>query len=182
MRAIRLMLSKMTKKSRPFAKTPLASSTVLPFGGAMSSASLRSTTSRSTGKERRGTSYLQFRDEMLCRLRGSLVVVLAAPTLRQVEGRRGCILVRDRTQNMGDAVEARAALIIALHGPPASLLDVGVTEHLVLGLGVLDPFGHRFEVHGAQFPSPRRVARPLLEASLLFLVADRKPVLQQRNA
>src|SRR5918994_245466 len=104
---------------------------------------------------------------MLCRHWRPFVGALALPTLRKVEGWRGRVLVRHRTQNMCDAVEARTALVIGLHGPPASLLDVRMTEHLVLGLGVLDPFGHGFEVHGAQFPSPRRVARPVLEASLL---------------
>src|SRR6266540_1629094 len=119
---------------------------------------------------------------MLCRLRGPFVVVRVSPTPRQAERWRSRVLVRDRTQNMGDAVEARAALVIRLHGPPASLLDVRMTEHRVLRPGVLDPFGHGFEVHRAQLPSARRVARPLLEASLLFLVTDRKPVFQQDYA
>ena len=83
---------------------------------------------------------------------------------------------------MGDAVEARAPLVVGLHRPPGRLLDVRMAEHLVLGLRVLDPLGHGLQVHRAQLPPPCGVPRPLLEAALLFLVADREPVLDQDDA
>src|SRR5689334_1996650 len=50
MRATRRMLSKITKQSRPLAKTPLASSTPRSPGGATSFSSLRSRTRRRTGR------------------------------------------------------------------------------------------------------------------------------------
>ena len=57
--------------------------------------------------------------------------------------------------------------------------DVGHGEHLVLGLGELDPLLARLQVHRAELPALERVLRTLLEAALLLGVADREPVLEQ---
>ena len=62
------------------------------------------------------------------------------------------------------------------------MLDVGMSEHLVLGPGIIDPALAAFQIHRAEFPQFRRIGQALLKPALLFLVADRKPVLDQLDS
>src|SRR3712207_8848674 len=55
-------------------------------------------------------------------------------------------LFRSR-QQVRDAVQPRAALVVGAHHVPRGLLDVGVVEHLVLRPRVLDPQLARLQVH-----------------------------------
>lgn len=52
-------------------------------------------------------------------------------------GRR--VIIRNQAQHMGNAVEARVLLAVRSHHVPGGCLNVGVGEHFVLGLGILDP-------------------------------------------
>ena len=83
---------------------------------------------------------------------------------------------------MGDHVDPRAALVVALDDVPGRLGQVGVHEHLVLGPGVVLPAGDRLEIHRGQLPLPHRVIEPGREPALLLGVADREPVLAQQDA
>ncbi len=75
---------------------------------------------------------------------------------------------------------SRAALfVIGVHDVPGHLLDVGVGEHFVLGLGVIDPAAAGFDVHGAELPALGDVLKASLKAAFLFLVADREPILDE---
>ena len=89
------------------------------------------------------------------------------------------VLVRDQRQQVADAVQPRAPLVVGVDDVPRRLLDVGVAEHLVLGARVLDPALARLEVHRAELPAAHRVGDARLEAALLLLVADREPVLHE---
>src|ERR1700733_7157910 len=98
---------------------------------------------------------------------------------RQIDRGRRHVLVVDLREQVRDAVQPCAALVIGLHDPPRGRLDVGVTEHLVLGPGVLDPAGARLEVHRAQLPAAHRIVDARLEAAVLLRVGDREPVLDE---
>ena len=83
---------------------------------------------------------------------------------------------------MGDAVEAGVPLLVRLDDVPRRDVGVGVDEHLVLGAREVDEPAPRLDVHAAQLPAARRVVQSRLEASLLLLVADREPVLEEHDA
>ena len=89
------------------------------------------------------------------------------------------VLVRDQREQVADAVQPRAALVVGVDDVPGRLLDVRVAEHLVLGAGVLDPALARLEVHRAELPAAHRIGDARLEAALLLLVADGEPVLDE---
>src|SRR5512132_522748 len=59
--------------------------------------------------------------------------VTALPSGRQYDRLRRQVLVGDHAQQVADAVQPRAPLVVGLHHVPGRLLGVGVGEHLVLG-------------------------------------------------
>src|ERR1041384_4057936 len=91
-------------------------------------------------------------------------------------------LVGDLLEQMGDQVESGGALVVSRDDEPRGVRGVGVGEHLVLCLGVVDPASSRLDVDRAQLPALNRVLQTGLEAALLLLVADREPVLQQHDS
>src|SRR5918997_4730135 len=107
------------------------------------------------------------------------VVTGSAGTLAQLDRLGQDVVVLDGVKQVSDAVQARPLLVVGLDGAPGRLGRVGVGEHRILGLRVLDPQLARLDVHWAELPALGRVRRALLEAPLLFLVAHREPVLQQ---
>ncbi len=60
--------------------------------------------------------------------------------------------------------------------------NVGVDEHLVLRLRVLDPAGARVQVHRRELPAAQRILEPRAEAPLLLLVGHREPVLDEPDS
>src|ERR1700685_1695810 len=64
---------------------------------------------------------------------------------------------------------------------PRAVLDIGVSEHAVLGLGVVDPARASFDVDWAELPALTRVGEPFLKAPLLLLITDRQPVLHEHD-
>src|SRR5881398_23716 len=103
--------------------------------------------------------------------------VAALLTWRQLDLLLWHRLVGHQAEEMADEIEMRAALVVGLDDIPGSLLDVRVREHLVLGLGVVDPSRPGLQVHRAQLPTLAGVVDPRQETALLLFVADRKPVL-----
>src|SRR5580704_4545522 len=84
--------------------------------------------------------------------------------------------LREQVMN---AVEARSLFVVGLDDPPRRLRDVRAIEHGLLGLGVLLPAAATLEVHWAQLPLLERVADAHDESRVLFVVGDRKPVLDE---
>ena len=109
-------------------------------------------------------------------------VALVALALGELDLRERLLLVRDLRQQVRDAVEPRALLVVGLDDVPRRLGDVGVDEHLVLRARVVDPVRPRVQVGLGELPSAHRVVDPGLEAALLLLVAHREPVLDQDDA
>lgn len=83
---------------------------------------------------------------------------------------------------MTDAIEASAALVVSVDNVPRGLADVCVGEHRFFGFGIILPTGAGFEVHFAEFPAFGGVSEALLEAALLFGIADREPVFDEDDA
>ncbi len=75
-------------------------------------------------------------------------------------GTRCTGLVVDGREQVGDHVEPRPALVVALDDPPRRLGDVGVHHHLVLGPRVVLPAGDRLQVHRRELPAAHRVLEP----------------------
>ena len=66
-------------------------------------------------------------------------------------------LVGDHAQQVGDAVQARAPLVVGWHLVPRRELGVGRVDHLLVGLGVVPPASIGFQVHRAQLPVLGRI-------------------------
>src|SRR5260370_14801675 len=106
-------------------------------------------------------------------------VVFALLPWRQLDGVMGHFAVRDELEKVGDEVEMRGPLVVGLDDVPGRFLDVAAREHAVFRLGVVDPSGAGLQIHGAQLPALAGVVDPPEEPSLLLVIADRKPVLDQ---
>ncbi|MNC35732.1 hypothetical protein D3C75_842260 [compost metagenome] len=91
-------------------------------------------------------------------------------------------LVGHLAEQVGDAVEAGAALVVGIDHEPGAVLGIRVGEHVILGAGVLHPAGAGLQVHGAEFPALDGGVDALLEALLLLFITDREPVLDEGDA
>src|SRR6185312_2338400 len=109
-------------------------------------------------------------------------VALVRLARRELDRLGGQVLVGDQAEQVGDQVESCAALVVAVDHVPRRLPDVGVAEHLVLGLRILDPARPRLEVHRAELPALGRIVEASLEAPLLLRIADREPVLDHDDS
>jgi hypothetical protein len=77
-------------------------------------------------------------------------------------------------QYVSEEVRAGTPLVVALDGVPGRLLDVGVVEHLVLGLGELPPFASSFKAHLAQFPTASGIFDTIMETTFLLVITESK--------
>src|SRR5262245_14142544 len=93
----------------------------------------------------------------------------------------GHFVVWDQTQEMRNAVQTRAALVVRAHDVPRRLGRVGDLQHAVARPRVVVPAPPRFQVGGTQLPLPQWVLNPRLEPPFLFLVADLEPEFDQLN-
>ena len=100
----------------------------------------------------------------------------------ELERRRGGIFVGHHAQEVGDAVQAGASLIVCFDCVPRRFLEVGMAEHLIFGFRELDPFIPCLNVHLAKLPPPGGVSRAIMESTFLLLIADGKPVFQEDDS
>src|SRR5262245_59990228 len=89
------------------------------------------------------------------------------------------LLVGDQAQQVGDAVQARPALVVGVHHPPGALRGVRGREHGVPGPREIVPAAVRLQVHRAELPDLARVVDALLEPLGLVGHAHLQPVLDQ---
>ncbi len=102
-------------------------------------------------------------------------------------GRQGYLVVLDGfvgdpAEQVGDAIDAGAALVIRLDHEPGAILGVRIDEHVILGAGILDPARAGMEIHGAEFPAFDGGMDAVEEALLLLFVRYREPVLDDNDA
>src|SRR5262245_57441386 len=92
------------------------------------------------------------------------------------------LLVRDQVEQMADAIEARAPLVVRGDDIPGRELRVCGLEHQVARPRVLEPFAPRAQVRRAQLPLAQRIFDAGLEAALLLLIAHLQPVFDEQDA
>jgi hypothetical protein len=88
----------------------------------------------------------------------------------------------DLAEQVRDAVEARALLVVRSDDVPRRVLGVGGRKHPVARPRVLVPLLARRQIHRAQFPLADRIVDAVLEPAALLLVAHFHPVLEQDDA
>ena len=102
-------------------------------------------------------------------------------TTRQFDQFRSQILIGDLGQQVPDAVKVGTFFVLCVHYEPVGLLGIGVRHHLIFRTGIVLPTSTGFNIHRTQLPALGGIMNPVLEASFLFLVAHRKPILDQDN-
>src|ERR1039458_2048042 len=85
------------------------------------------------------------------------------------------VLVRYLREQVRNAVQSRALLVVGINDEPWGLLAVGVLEHDVLRFRVLDPVLACLKVHGTQLPALDRIAHALGKTPFLLLAVQREP-------
>src|SRR5580704_10262884 len=81
--------------------------------------------------------------------RRDVVVFAFVGSLRQLDLVVRDLFVRNHRQDMGDAIEPAATLVVGALDMPGRMLDVGGFEHQVPRLGVVVPASIRFQIHRA---------------------------------
>jgi hypothetical protein len=118
---------------------------------------------------------------MSLRHRVADVVGISHP-LRQTDAGVLDLVVGHLTEQVVNAVQACFFLVDCLHHPPRCFRNVGALDHGFFGAGVIFPAPAAFQVHRAELPLLERIVDTAQKAGVLFIVRDRKPVLDQLNA
>src|SRR6516164_88498 len=115
-------------------------------------------------------------------LQRRLIVVLALiRSFRQLDFGPLHFLVWNQSQDMRDAIEPRAPLVIGMNDVPRRVPAVGFVQHHVAGARISIPAPERLEIHRAQFPLPQWVIDARGKPPLLLVLADLEPDLDQHD-
>src|SRR5262249_8797181 len=104
-----------------------------------------------------------------------------AGSLRQLDLRARDFLVGNRPQDVRDAIEAPAPLVVGPHDVPRRVLAVRFLHHHVARPRVVVPAPVRFAIHRAHLPLPQWVVDASRKSSLLLFLSDFQPDLDQHN-
>src|SRR3954465_2334558 len=109
------------------------------------------------------------------------LVVIAMPVrpLGQMDRIARDHLVGNEREDVGDAVEPRPLLVVALQHVPGRFVMVAGLQHGVARQRIIVPARIGFDVHRAELPLPERILHPRAETALLLLLADLEPQLDQ---
>src|SRR5262249_46742384 len=110
-----------------------------------------------------------------------MVISAVAGSLRQLDLRVRHFLVGNRPQDVRDAIEPPAPLVVGLHDVPRRVLAVRLFQHHVARPRVVVPAPVRFEVHWAQLPLPERVVDASGKSPFLLALSDFQPDFDQDN-
>src|SRR5258707_14072068 len=127
-------------------------------------------------------SSVRFTDETSAVQRRLIVVLAFVRSLGQLDFGARDFLVGYRPQQVRDAIEAPAPLVIGPHDVPGRVLAVSLLQHHVAGPGIVVPASVGLEVHRAQLPLPQRIVDSSAESSLLLLFSDLQPDFDQKYA
>src|SRR5689334_32090 len=87
-----------------------------------------------------------------------MIVVLALSlALGKLDLAAWRLFVGNLAEDVRDAVETRALLVIGAHDVPGSMPAVGRLEHHVARAGIIVPAGIGFEIHWGELPLPQRI-------------------------
>src|SRR5262249_30504450 len=127
------------------------------------------------------TQSVFFQNELPPLQRRLIVVFALIRSFRQLDLRPLHFLVWNQSQDMRDAIESRAPLVVRMNDVPRSVFAVGFLEHHGAGARVVVPAPERLETHRAQFPLPQWVIDARGKAPLLLVLADLEPDLDQQD-
>src|SRR5437016_6225691 len=127
-------------------------------------------------------SSVRFTDEISALQRRPIVIPAFAGSLRQLDLRVRDFLVGNRPQDMRDAIEPPAPLVIGPHDVPRRVLAVRLLQHRVACPRVAIPAPVGFEVHRTQLPLPQRIVDPSAETPFLFVLSDLQPDFEEPDA
>ena len=85
-------------------------------------------------------------------------------------------------QNVGEAAEPGALLVVRTQDIPRCVFGVRRLEHHIPGAGILEPLAARGEIHRAELPLAERIVDLRLEAAFPFLVAHFQSDFDKLNA
>src|SRR5947209_8631718 len=126
-------------------------------------------------------SSVRFTDEISALQRRPIVIPAFAGSLRQLNLRVRDFLVGNRPQDVRDAIEPPAPLVVGPHDVPRCVLAVRLLQHHVARPRVVVPAPVRFEVHWAQLPLPERVVDAGGKPPFLLVLSDLQPDFDQDN-
>jgi hypothetical protein len=101
---------------------------------------------------------------------GRLSVAAGLLSLRQSNSFAQYIFVRNQAEQMRDAVQPRAALVVCLHHVPWRDSAVRRGHHLVARTRVIVPASIGFEIHWTEFPDFADIMDPRQEPPGLLLL------------
>ena len=107
-------------------------------------------------------------EALTCYLRPLIVAIGLTRRQRNLDGVQ--ILVGNARQQMCDAIKPGLFLVVGVYHVPRAHLSVGLGEHKVLCLRIIDPMPAGFYVYRAKLPAFDGVAHAVLEAFFLLLV------------
>ena len=102
--------------------------------------------------------------------------------LWHLDGWRCHVFIGHLAENMAQAIQAGAALVIGLHGEPWGFRDMRLRKHGVLSFRVVHPAIMKFDVHRTHLPATLLVINAFLEMLLLFVIFDGEPVFHQQDS
>src|ERR1700751_512863 len=82
---------------------------------------------------------------------------------------------------MGNAAEPRSLLVVRTHDVPWGMFAVRRVQHAIASAGIFVPAPERFQIHCAELPLPQWILDPRFKSSLLLLLSDFQPILNQDN-
>src|SRR5215510_5268345 len=129
-----------------------------------------------------GRSSVLLRNEVAVLQRGLVIVRAFLRALGKFNFFARHLLIWNKAQQVGDAVEAGALLIVGVQNVPRCMLGIGGLEHQVARSGILIPFLARGQIDRAELPLAERILDARLEAATLLLVTDLQPIFDQLNA
>src|SRR5262245_4260805 len=91
---------------------------------------------------------------------GLIVVFVLVGALGQIDLLPLYLFVRDGVENVRNAIQPGAPLVVRPHDEPWRMFGVGPLQHLIACFGVFVPSFIRLDIHRAQFPLAKRIIDP----------------------
>src|SRR5262249_5172451 len=118
---------------------------------------------------------IALRDEAPALQRAVVVIGALHGALGQLDLLARRLLVGNDLEQLRDAVETRAPLVVGGQDVPRRLLRVGGLQHHVAGARIVEPALPRGQIHGRELPLAQRILHAGLETPLLLLVPHLQP-------
>ena len=102
--------------------------------------------------------------------------------LRHLDGWRCHVFIGHLAENVAQAIQAGATLVIGLHGEPWGFPDMRLEKYGVLRFRLLHQAVARLDVHRTHLPAKLFVINKFLEMFLKFVIYDGEQVFEQQDS